>query len=291
MGILLSEDENSRFQTLATDRFNLTAGTTHIMKKLHKKQAFTLIELLVVIAIIAILAAILFPVFARARENARRASCSSNLKQIGLGIVQYAQDYDERMPSGRMSEDNKDDIGGAWPILLQPYVKSFQVFACPSNTRNSAFMNDSQYPAPNGPQVVPVSYIAPIEAGGNGCAFGARGAAGPNLSDFGNVSQTLMVLDGNTSNSDFRPTNDFWTGPMALGSNGNPAIFSGHLSTMNVLFVDGHVKAMKPLQTISTTMGGSGSINMWNRQGQDFSDPTYTTRTRTALISSTDKYK
>ena len=62
------------------------------------KTAFTLIELLVVIAIIAILAAILFPVFARARENARRSSCSSNLKQIGLGIVQYTQDYDEKLP-------------------------------------------------------------------------------------------------------------------------------------------------------------------------------------------------
>ena len=64
----------------------------------HKRSGFTLIELLVVIAIIAILAAILFPVFARARENARRTSCVSNLKQIGLGIMQYTQDYDERYP-------------------------------------------------------------------------------------------------------------------------------------------------------------------------------------------------
>src|SRR5687768_5924591 len=61
-------------------------------------KGFTLIELLVVIAIIAILAAILFPVFARARENARRSSCQSNLKQIGLGFAQYTQDYDEKMP-------------------------------------------------------------------------------------------------------------------------------------------------------------------------------------------------
>ena len=67
------------------------------------KMGFTLIELLVVIAIISILAAILFPAFARARENARRASCQSNLKQIGLGIFQYTQDYDERLPATAVS--------------------------------------------------------------------------------------------------------------------------------------------------------------------------------------------
>ena len=95
-----------------------------------KNSAFTLIELLVVIAIIAILAAILFPVFARARENARRASCQSNLKQIGLGFQQYAQDYDGwTMGSGVF-------VGGgayhSWPSVLFPYVKSSQLFTCPS---------------------------------------------------------------------------------------------------------------------------------------------------------------
>src|SRR5690606_6779733 len=74
--------------------------SNHISENSGAKRGFTLIELLVVIAIIAILAAILFPVFARARENARRASCQSNLKQIGLGLMQYTQDYDERLPAG-----------------------------------------------------------------------------------------------------------------------------------------------------------------------------------------------
>ncbi len=88
----------------------MNSHTTLSLKK--AKSAFTLIELLVVIAIIAILAAILFPVFARARENARRSSCTSNLKQIGLGIIQYAQDYDEKYPVLRNNGDPVTQQGG-----------------------------------------------------------------------------------------------------------------------------------------------------------------------------------
>jgi prepilin-type N-terminal cleavage/methylation domain-containing protein/prepilin-type processing-associated H-X9-DG protein len=96
---------------------------------------FTLIELLVVIAIIAILAAILFPVFARARENARRASCQSNLKQLGLGIIQYAQDYDEKMPVTNLSTAScGDTLGAGWGTRIFAYVKSNQVFVCPSDS-------------------------------------------------------------------------------------------------------------------------------------------------------------
>src|SRR6186997_2010986 len=89
-----------------------------------RRHGFTLIELLVVIAIIALLAAILFPVFARARENARRASCSSNLKQIGLGMLQYTQDYDEHFPM--------QAAAAFWPSLT-PYIKSDQIYKCPSD--------------------------------------------------------------------------------------------------------------------------------------------------------------
>ena len=94
---------------------------------------FTLIELLVVIAIIAILASILFPVFARARENARRASCQSNLKQIGLGFQQYTQDYDGWSPGSTTGNVS-------WPSTIFPYIKSEQIFACPSSddTQTSA---------------------------------------------------------------------------------------------------------------------------------------------------------
>jgi len=126
-----------------------------------RSKGFTLIELLVVIAIIAILAAILFPVFARARESARRASCLSNLKQIGLGIMQYTQDYDEKYPlcirgqwgnTAAYTKVTDPSLPGAhfktndgshldywftWMDMIQPYVKSWQVFVCPSATNTA----------------------------------------------------------------------------------------------------------------------------------------------------------
>ena len=97
-----------------------------------RRRGFTLIELLVVIAIIAILAAILFPVFARAREKARQASCASNLKQIGLAALMYAQDYDERLVNPYIYEGGWGVNLCWWPDLLAPYMKSWQIAMCPS---------------------------------------------------------------------------------------------------------------------------------------------------------------
>ena len=96
---------------------------------MRNNKGFTLIELLVVIAIIAILAAILFPVFAQAREKARAISCLSNEKQIGLGIIQYQQDYDEKNPGGL----NGYGGGSGYAGQIYPYVKSTQVFKCPDD--------------------------------------------------------------------------------------------------------------------------------------------------------------
>lgn len=100
-----------------------------------KRRAFTLIELLVVIAIIAILAAILFPVFGRARENARRSSCMSNLKQVGIAMMQYFQDNDEK---SMVSDHDGTPFPYPWFQPLQPYIKSTQVFRCPSQQETDA---------------------------------------------------------------------------------------------------------------------------------------------------------
>src|SRR5258708_9426194 len=105
-----------------------------------KSRGFTLIELLVVIAIIAILAAILFPVFAQARESARSISCLSNMKQIGLALRMYSQDYDETNPNIRLLCSSLTNCQAAgcnqdliWKNVVQPYIKNKPIFACPSN--------------------------------------------------------------------------------------------------------------------------------------------------------------
>ena len=118
-----------------------------------RKAGFTLIELLVVIAIIAILAAILFPVFARAREKARQTNCLSNTKQIGLAAMQYIQDYDEKwhrhyysvptaLPQPDGSAATRDFL---WTHMIYPYVNNPQVFSCPSSSEQMAFNSATTY--------------------------------------------------------------------------------------------------------------------------------------------------
>ncbi|MBC7805236.1 MAG: prepilin-type N-terminal cleavage/methylation domain-containing protein [Akkermansiaceae bacterium] len=139
---------------------------------------FTLIELLVVIAIIAILAAILFPVFAQAREKARMTACLSNMKQLGLGMQLYAQDYDDTFAYAANYDITPASARPIWPAMIQPYVKNEGVFRCPSagNDAYSTNWNARCYPsigftgqmafgstyAPGAeyfPDTVPMSYI------------------------------------------------------------------------------------------------------------------------------------
>ena len=118
-----------------------------------RRRGFTLIELLVVIAIIAILAAILFPVFARAREKARQTSCLSNVKEISLGILMYVGDYDERFPisGGYRNRVPVEVPRGYWIHVIQPYVKNENIFVCPSdNSPTSATYAGTTIPASYG---------------------------------------------------------------------------------------------------------------------------------------------
>lgn len=154
---------------LALRQRNWAIKELKIMKRLRPK-GFTLIELLVVIAIIAILAAILFPVFAKVREKARQTSCLSNLKQIGLGVVQYEQDFDEHTPNGY----NPYGGGTGWAGQIYSYVKSTAVFKCPDdsspgNVSSYAYNSDTVTPSPNPPAGAATSdtlasYVSPAKS-------------------------------------------------------------------------------------------------------------------------------
>jgi len=159
------------------------------------RRGFTLIELLVVIAIIAILASILFPVFARARENARRTSCMSNLKQINLGLLQYTQDYDEKYPLYVFGPNG--DLTG-WAETLQPYLKSKQIFQCPSDSGSS---NSSYRPSED---VGFTDYAYNIWVGGYD---GGRGHA-MGLANFTKPSLSVVLTDYNDNVSYAYTTGD-----------------------------------------------------------------------------------
>ncbi len=165
------------------------------------RAAFTLIELLVVIAIIAILAAILFPVFGRARENARRSSCQSNLKQIGLAFIQYSQDFDETFPVGA-SGSPASFWGASWIGRMQPYVKSAQLFTCPSDTTSVSA-------APAGSVAVSYNYNRSIPFN---AAPSYPGPAGK-IAAFNATSKTVLLneISGDPVNplTDMIPANDY----------------------------------------------------------------------------------
>jgi prepilin-type N-terminal cleavage/methylation domain-containing protein/prepilin-type processing-associated H-X9-DG protein len=203
----------------------------------HARRAFTLIELLVVIAIIALLAAILFPVFARARENARKSSCANNLKQIGVGILQYVQDYDETMPNLR--NNTAPNTGGTWQQRIYPYVKNQQLFLCPSNSHgrsNNVGAMDAALPT------IPRSYCGNIRLLIDGTPRA--------VADIQKPSQKIIVGENAAAGPGFA-WND-WGGANPQNFNNEQAAnnFRAHLGSMNYLFADGHVKTYRPTQTI-----------------------------------------
>jgi len=218
---------------------------------------FTLIELLVVVAIISLLAAILFPVFARARENARRTSCMSNLRQIGLGMMMYTQDYDERYPQavrGNSGAGGGGYISGAacaglpcshfyiapdgggnykmysWMDILYPYTKSIQVYECPSATGASPVATD-----PDG-DLANYGYNGYVSNWQYGSPKGIPYA----MAAIPNPSQTVLIMDCHNVNSIYINPGSY--GGWDVFNPDRGASETPHISGTNVAFADGHVK-------------------------------------------------
>ncbi|HEY3265396.1 MAG TPA: DUF1559 domain-containing protein [Armatimonadota bacterium] len=212
-----------------------------------RKRAFTLIELLVVIAIIAILASILFPVFAKARDRAQQTSCLSNLKQLGIALTSYIQDNDERYPWSRFP-DASHPLGGAlngstlnWRTQLFPYVNSSAVMICPTNPAAKGW--------PDNPASHEESGKYPISYSLNGSMFyeGFRVSS----SAVKDPVNSIFVMESRWSEPDLGA----WTINQASykypkGSNSKLGVFNQHGGRINMLFCDTHARAMKLRDTL-----------------------------------------
>jgi prepilin-type N-terminal cleavage/methylation domain-containing protein len=194
-----------------------------------RRQAFTLIELLVVIAIIAVLAAILFPVFASARERARAACCTSNTRQLAYAVLLYVQDYDEALPPTALGQD--DATTRLWPDLVAPYVLNDQVRRCPDDTRsrtNSYGLNERIFADLTDPAGLaqPVRTLASIQTP----------AATVMLGDLGKEDDfTTDRPDAYKMTAPGTPLND--------PADARPA--PRHFQRVNISWMDGHQKPLR----------------------------------------------
>lgn len=238
-----------------------------------RKNGFTLIELLVVIAIISILASILFPVFARARENARRTSCLSNLKQMGLGTMMYVQDYDEHYPWTIIYYSASSTA--IWRTLLQPYVKSTQVFVCPSSSAPSAVGSQGHYGANTSLMALQSGFGTTPFTGNTTLSTVVSPATTYALMDFGMYYaqppravtavaawEYLPGMGDVGSNCNAIPTTS-WAGAPADCRSGR------HFGGVNIAFADGHTKWLKSSVVVSearkcTTGACENNNSAWN---------------------------
>jgi len=226
-----------------------------------KTKGFTLIELLVVIAIIAILAAILFPVFAKVREKARAISCLSNSKQMGLAMMQYVQDNEETYPicvDQSVTTDGVSDHNLYWVHRIYPYVKSVSVFACPDQPSSPGVFGTGNYAYPSDPSVPGAVQGYPLP----GVIHESYSANDHVLAPWWYPAITMASIDAPANKIMIAETKSFsdmagpwWSGSSDFDQN---AGYVPHMGRMNVTFADGHAKALKPTQTMVP-------INMWGR--------------------------
>ncbi len=206
-------------------------------------KGFTLIELLVVIAIIAILAAILFPVFAKAREKARQTSCANNVRQISTGLAMYSQDYDEQLPGGMdihwNGTANSDGVAiwGGYVDALAPYLKNIQIFICPSDGAKNCLSYDTSRNYAS----VTLAGTAPAQPLSYGYNYflGAGGTHSPSLVDY--PSQTCLIAE--VTQSPFIYVASVTDAGIMLDPAATQMIEgSRHSEGMNIGFLDGHCK-------------------------------------------------
>lgn len=216
-----------------------------------RKNGFTLIELLVVVAILSLLAAILFPVFSRARENARRVSCQSNHKQIGLALMQYVQDNDEKFPPFIPNVVRNHAL-----FVIRPYLKSYQIYHCPSDSTEISDPNALKFFLPGEGWVAVCSYNMTRDAGtadapAPGAYWGLIDAVGVSLADVPNPAETIMITEHKgVSDPDNGAYHDNYTRRVSAttnnftGPNEDPSnlVTVRHLEGANYSFADGHVK-------------------------------------------------
>jgi prepilin-type N-terminal cleavage/methylation domain-containing protein/prepilin-type processing-associated H-X9-DG protein len=210
------------------------------LKRSPAPRGFTLIELLVVIAIIAILAAILFPVFAQAREAARKTSCASNLKNLGTAVLMYTQDYDEQLPLAAYTTEGFAFV--IWHDLTDPYVKNKQIWHCPSSAVRKTDQ-DGTITTHYGYNVRYLTTILPDFSNANG-------HTAVSLAAINTPTETVMLTDAKASEANSWCGDDgkFLLPPSEANAHcwGRPNFL--HNEGSNVLWLDGHSKWHKPNQ-------------------------------------------
>ncbi|MBB6052358.1 DUF1559 domain-containing protein [Armatimonas rosea] len=267
------------------------------MSQKRTRGAFTLIELLVVIAIIAILAAILFPVFAQAREKARATACLSNMKQIGLGMMMYAQDYDETYPLHFTNQSPRpvNPINAAaaaprmmWTVAIYPYLKNWGIYSCPSDKPQSTDAFTACYLVSYGYNY---GYLSTLNPSGDPGNAALQYFSGVSVASIGRPADIVAVTDsgardafgaatvlgGTVNPPDAYPSQKYFYGPSGVGwgigcvsyystaggaVNGKWGNTDGfafrHNEGGNVTFADGHAK----FQKVGYMASGTNNVNL-----------------------------